>query len=192
MPRLTPDRQNPYSGVDPLLAFLFDEVEKAESGVEYRQEMLDEAIERARRLREIFTLLQDQRRQPGPIAELPPLPTHDGGSPPTVTRTAEVIIKLEAGQATYPIPPHRHIRTVELARRDPSEHPDAAFTPVIPLPLEVLERHKKWIAEEDQDLNRLAMPTIYASDPTVNTVEFCPIPDREYFVRVVYRPVRES
>jgi hypothetical protein len=72
------DRPNPYWGVDPLLAFLLDEVENAESSVQYRQEELDDATERARRLREIFTILEIQRRQSGPSAEVSPPSTHDG------------------------------------------------------------------------------------------------------------------
>jgi len=187
MAPLKRDRPNPYSGVDPLLAFLFDEVEKAERAVEYRQEELEDATERVQRLREIFTLLAVQRPQSGPRAELPP---GDGGSGPVDKRTAEVMIVLERGRVTYPMPQHRRIRSVDLARRDPSVHPDAAFVPVIPVSPEVLQRDKKWAAEEDPHAaNRLGMPSICAADPDASTVEFCPIPDRQYFVRVVYRTV---
>jgi len=42
------DRPNPYWGVDPLLAFLLDEVEYAERGVEYRRRELEDATERAK------------------------------------------------------------------------------------------------------------------------------------------------
>ncbi|MBO0751456.1 MAG: hypothetical protein J2P53_05070 [Bradyrhizobiaceae bacterium] len=68
------DKPNPYWGVDPLLAFLFDEVEDAENSVRYRQRELEEASERATQLRAILTILE-ARRQSGPGAEAPP---HDG------------------------------------------------------------------------------------------------------------------
>jgi hypothetical protein len=147
MIRLIRERPNPYWGVDPLLAFLFDEVERAESGVEYRREELEDATERTRRLREIFTILEAQR-QSGPSAELPPSPTHGVGSTPIETRTAEVIIKLEPGKATYPMPPHRCVDSVDIARRDPLTHPDTAFAVCLEIKPEMLLAVKQWVSEE--------------------------------------------
>ena len=73
------DRPNPYWGVDPLLAFLLEEVEEAERGVEYRQRELEDAMERAKQLREIFSILETQRhRQSGSSAQVPPRETRDG------------------------------------------------------------------------------------------------------------------
>lgn len=194
MARLMRDRPNPYSSVDPLLAFVFGELESAERSIEYRQEELEDVTERARRLREIFTLLAAQRRQSGAIPELPPPPpARDRGSAPPETPTAEVLIELEPGKAIYPMPPHGRIISADLARRDPRQHPDAAFTPVMPFSREALEGHKKWVAEEQgHDDELLATPASFTSDPTAGTVEFYPSPNRGYFVRIVYRPAREQ
>lgn len=93
------------------------------------------------------------------------------------------MIKLEPGKAAYPMPPHRRIVSVDIARRDPHAHPDAAFAAVLDVGPKQLRSHKKWVTEDGGDIP--GSPQYCAFDPASTTVEFYPIPDREYFARII-------